>query len=242
MTATALTHDGWMALTRTEYVRLGELLDDLAPDEWLRDTDCAGWRVREVVAHLVGAGESNASFRELLRQARAGRGAARGRDLVDGMNDVQVRERTGLTPGQLLLALRDVAPRAVAGRARYPAWLRSTPVPLGPPIGTRPLGHLLGPVYTRDLWMHRVDISRAVGRTPVLTSEHDGALAADVVTEWARAHGRRYRLTLTGPAGGEYASADAADAAPLVLDAVEFLRGVSGRAPDDVPYGTLVNF
>ena len=242
MTTTALTHDDWMALTRTEYVRMDELLDGLTAEEWLRETDCGDWRVREVVAHLVGAGESNASFRELLRQARIGRAAAHGRDLVDGMNDVQVRERTGLTPDQLLLALRDVAPRAVAGRARYPAWLRSTPLPLGPPVGTKPLGHLLGPIYTRDLWMHRVDISRAVGRDLVLTSEHDGALVADVVDEWARAHGRPYRLTLTGPAGGTFASTDAADVVPLELDAVEFLRGVSGRAPDVVTYGTRVTF
>jgi hypothetical protein len=75
--------------------------------------------------------------------------------------------------------------------------------------------------------MHRVDISRAVGRDPELTPEHDGVLFADVVAEWARRHGHPYRLRLTGPAGGSWASG--ADGTELELDAVEFCRILSGR-------------
>ena len=50
--------------------------------------------------------------------------------------------------------------------------------------------------------MHRLDIARATGHAPVLTADHDGVIVADVVAEWARRHGRPYRLELTGPAGG----------------------------------------
>jgi uncharacterized protein (TIGR03083 family) len=226
------TYDEWMALSRTEYLRLVALLRDLAPDEWLRDTDCGGWRVREIVAHLVGAGESNASLREAARQVRLGRSLARGRDLVDGMNDVQVGDRSALTTGDLLAALRDVAPRAIAGRRAYPSPIRRVVVPFGPPVGTRSLGYLLGRIYTRDLWMHRVDIARATGRELVLSADHDAVLVADAVHEWAALHAAPYHLVLTGPAGGTFEGRDSAGETSVVLDAVDFMRGVSGRASD----------
>ena len=41
---------------------------------------------------------------------------------------------------------------------------------------------------TRDVWMHRIDIARAVGRPLDLTVEHDGRIVADIVAEWARLH------------------------------------------------------
>ena len=82
-------------------------------------------------------------------------------------------------------------------------------------------------VYTRDTWMHRVDISRVVDRQVELTAEHDGVLVRDVVQEWASRHRQPFSLTLTGPAGGVFGAG--ADGPPLELDAVEFCRVVSGR-------------
>jgi hypothetical protein len=52
-------------------------------------------------------------------------------------------------------------------------------------------------------------------------------IVADVVAEWARGHGQPYRLTLTGPAGGSWS----AGGEEISLDAVEFCRILSGRAP-----------
>lgn len=63
----------------------------------------------------------------------------------------------------------------------------------------------------------------------VLTPEHDGVLVADVVDEWAGRHNRPIDLTLTGPAGGRWRTESGAD--PIELDAVEFCRILSGRAP-----------
>ncbi len=102
-------------------------------------------------------------------------------------------------------------------------------LPLGPPLGVRPLGYLMGRIYTRDSWMHRIDIGRATGREPVLTPVHDGRLVDDVVREWAAAHGAPYSLELTGPAGGRWGTEGAGE--QLVLDAVDFCRSVSGRLP-----------
>ena len=89
------------------------------------------------------------------------------------------------------------------------------------------VGYVLDVVYTRDVWMHRVDISRATGRSVELTPDHDGLLVADVVAEWAGRHGQPYHLELTGPAGGVFRTGDAAE--HLTEDAVEFCRILSGR-------------
>jgi hypothetical protein len=69
------------------------------------------------------------------------------------------------------------------------------------------LGFLIDVIMTRDPWMHRVDIARAVGAPMVLTADHDGVLVDDVVREWAARHGRPFTLRLTGPAGGRWVRA-----------------------------------
>jgi hypothetical protein len=111
-----------------------------------------------------------------------------------------------------------------------PALVRRMPMKVDPPFnndGWR-LGYLMDVIYNRDAWMHRVDISRAIGGEMVLTSDHDGRLVADAVAEWSRRHGQPFALTLTGPAGGVYASGQSGET--LELDAVEFCRILSGRA------------
>jgi hypothetical protein len=77
--------------------------------------------------------------------------------------------------------------------------------------------------------MHRLDLARATGQAPTLTADHDGVIVADVVLEWARRHGRPYRLELTGPAGGSWSSGT--DGEELSMDAADFCRVVAGR-PD----------
>jgi hypothetical protein len=74
----------------------------------------------------------------------------------------------------------------------------------------------------------------------VLTAAHDGVLVADVVTEWASRHGRPHTLRLTGPAGGSWSVGAGGPA--IDMDAVDFCRTVSGRAPADGLLGTEVPF
>ncbi len=224
-----ITYDGWMAAATEEYRRLDALLRDLTPDDWTRPTDCDEWDVRAMVAHLVGAAEANASVREMLRQAWVGRRTREHGDLVDKMNAVQVAERSARTPAELVADLADAGARGVRARARIPRPVLAVRLPLGPPLGVRPLGYLMGRIYTRDSWMHRIDIGRATGREPVLTPVHDGRLVDDVVREWAAAHGAPYSLELTGPAGGRWGTEGTGE--QLVLDAVDFCRSVSGRLP-----------
>ncbi len=236
----SVTYDAWMAAATEEYRRLDALLRDLGSDDWTRPTDCAEWDVRAMVAHLVGAAEANASVREMLRQAWVGRRTRAHGDLVDKMNAVQVAERADRSPADLVDDLAAAGARGVRARARIPGPLLAVRLPMGPPLGVRRLGYLMGCIYTRDAWLHRMDISRATGRPPVLTPEHDGRLVDDVVREWAAAHGAPYALELTGPAGGRWGSPGAGE--ELTLDAVEFCRAVSGRVGMPGLLGTPVPF
>jgi uncharacterized protein (TIGR03083 family) len=221
-----------MAAARVEYDRLLTLLRSLDDGDWQRPTDCAEWDVREVVAHLVGAAESTAGVRELVRQARLGRRLRPGEPVVDGMNAVQVSERADAAPAALLADLERAAVAGVRSRRRIPGALRAVPLPFGPPLGVRRLGYLTDRIYTRDAWMHRIDLAAATARDLVVTADHDGVLVADVVEEWAGRHDRGYRLVLTGPAGGAWLRGPAGSLgadAELELDAIEFVRRLSGR-------------
>jgi uncharacterized protein (TIGR03083 family) len=223
-----MRHRDWMAAAEEEFRRFAALLAELTDEDWHRPTDCTGWTVHDVVAHVSGEAVSTAKVSEFLRQAWHGRHLRRGGPFVDGINAVQVRDRTGTGPAELRRELADAAVRGVRARRRLPAFVRAVPIPFGPPLGTRPLGHLTDRIYTRDVWMHRIDIGRATGRPLVLTLDHDGRIVADVVAEWVRAHGLPYRLTLTGPAGGTWSAGSGGE--EITLDAVEFCRTVSGRA------------
>ena len=71
-----------------------------------------------------------------------------------------------------------------------------------------------------------------------LTPDHDGAIVADVVAEWAQRHGQPYRLTLTGPAGGDWGTGGQA----IEMDAVQFCRVLSGRGEGSGLLATEVPF
>ncbi|MEX1280523.1 MAG: maleylpyruvate isomerase family mycothiol-dependent enzyme [Acidimicrobiia bacterium] len=234
-----IDRDEMVVLATEEYRRLLALFEDLSPAEWQTQTVCDDWDVRLMVAHLVGAAEGNASMVENVRQlARGTRLAKRmGRDQIDGINAVQVADREHLSTEQLVERLREVAPRAVTGRYRTPGLMRRISVP-DPVAGRLSLGHLMDVIYTRDQWLHRVDISRATGREVELTANHDGRIVADVVAEWARLHGRPFELVLTGLAGGKYGTGSGES---FELDAVDFCWAASGRG-GEVPLGQKVLF
>lgn len=226
-------------VAETEYGRFVQLLDDLSPSEWGLPTDCELWDVRLLVAHVLGATEANASPVEMLRQLRRGRtGLSVG---VDEVSAVQVAERSSLTPAELVDRLRAAADRAVRLRSATARWAGLLPVPVGAPVNELwRVRYLMEVIYTRDVWMHRVDVARATGRPLMLTPDHDRVIVADIATDWARRHGHAYRLTLTGPAGGEFAAG--ADGDDLVMDAVEFCRTVSGRRPGAGLFAVSVPF
>lgn len=239
-----LSHREAMTLQRTELDRTIALLATLSPDEWAAQTECPAWDVRRMYLHVLGACEAAASMKEQLHQMRAGRAhqKAEGGPLEAGLSAVQVRERESLTASELVERLRAIAPRTLKKRSSLPGFVRNG-VRMkvdGPVVERWKLGYLVDTIYLRDLWLHRVDASRATGRTLELTAEHDGRIVADVVHEWARRHGRPFTLELTGPAGGTWSIGEGGPA--LLLDAVEFCRTLGGRAIGDGLLATIVPF
>jgi uncharacterized protein (TIGR03083 family) len=220
-------------LAATENDRFVELMKSLHPEDWTKPTDCPAWDVRAMASHVLGAMEANASMPEFVHQLRAGKKAAGDRPDIDGMTEVQVRERANLDPAQLVDKLVTMAPKAARARRRVPAPLRRLPmkVEVAKVMETWRLGYLLDTIFTRDTWMHRVDITRATDHDLMLTPEHDGRIVADVVAEWARRHGRPFTLNLHGPAGGIFIHEGGGE--EITLDAVEFCRTLSGRATGD---------
>jgi uncharacterized protein (TIGR03083 family) len=214
-----------------EYQRHLDQIRALGPNDWDKPTDCTRWSVHDVVAHTVRQTQGYASFRENARQFRLGPKVQRelgSEILVDGLNEVQVRDRRNWTPHQLISAYAEAIPAALRFRRRLPWPLRAIPVPFAPPdIPTKPLGYILHPVTTRDVWMHRIDLWRATDAPLTLTPDHDGRIVADLVREWSTTHNDPFDLLLTGSASGHFIRGEGGET--LEIDAVEFWRIVSGR-------------
>lgn len=225
----ALDHSTAMKLAATEYQRCLRQWRGLGPDDWARPTECPSWTVRDMVAHLVGMVEMAASIRESRRQVKTA--LARGGVFIDALTGLQVAERAGWTPDQLLARFEKRAPAAVRGRRFAPPFVRSRPMGVPQQVGVVTeewsLGYLLDVILTRDPWVHRGDIARATERPLELTADHDGTIVADVVAEWSDRHDKPFELRLGGPAGGTWRRGTGGER--IEMDAIEFCRLLSAR-------------
>jgi uncharacterized protein (TIGR03083 family) len=84
-------------LARAERADLLALLTDLTPHQWDHPTLCIGWRVRDVVAHMISY--EGLGRRDLFRRF------ARGRFRLARVNDVGVAELRDAGPDALLALL-----------------------------------------------------------------------------------------------------------------------------------------
>lgn len=95
-----------MHLARAERADLLALLTGLTPQQWDAPTLCTGWRVRDVVAHMV-------SYDGLDRRQLLGR-FVRGRLRLDRANDLGVADHRDDSPDELLALLeRHLQPRGL---------------------------------------------------------------------------------------------------------------------------------
>jgi uncharacterized protein (TIGR03083 family) len=238
-----LDHEEWMVLADVEYSRLLEVVDQLQDSDWSRPTDCTEWDVKAMVGHLLGMRERNADAQEAKRQAALAAEivSQRGGLRIDALTGLQVAEHAHLTVPELVDALHDAIPRSLAGRRDTPEDARAVLYSPGlPGEGSWTVGYALDVIQTRDPWIHRIDICRAVGRPPELTPDHDGRIVADVVREWSQRHGQSVTLVLAGAAGGTFVAGDGGP--EIRLEAVEFCRILSGRAHGDGLLATPVPF
>jgi uncharacterized protein (TIGR03083 family) len=227
------------AISRAEVQSLGlttlerfiTLAESLSPEEWNRPTMCTAWRAREILAHQAGSYTAYTTFKQWLHNY--GQRPRPGQLPEDVTNALQVADRAGHTPAEMMAELRAAGPIAIANRASVPGLFRLIRIPR--PTGTLALSHLLDVIHSRDTWMHRLDLARATGRDFVQTAEHDGRIVAlvirDVVEQWEPLlAGQTVTLRLTGVAGGEWRfGPSAAPALTLTMDALEFNIFASGR-------------
>ena len=219
---TPLEHKEAMGLAETEFARMVALLRSLSAESWSQPTVCAQWDVRAMASHVLGMAEAQASFRQFVHDFRAAGKRTDGK-MIDAMTATQVGERSSMPPQAIIDRVAAVAPKAVRARRRTPALMRrAVRMKQDPPFDAEKwrFGFLVDTIFTRDTWMHRLDISRATGEPMELTAEHDGRLIADVVAEWAQRHGKPFTLRLTGRAGGQWRVADGGE--DLEFDALEF--------------------
>jgi uncharacterized protein (TIGR03083 family) len=219
-----------LALARTEQTRIISALNCLGDDDWLKPTACTGWDVRCVAGHLLGAAEGFSSVGRFAHLMRAARREAAGGSFVDGMTAVQIRECAHLTSTELVARLRSAGPQFVRFRSRVPAPIRALPIKqvlLDGSTETWKVGYLIDIILLRDTWMHRLDITSAVGQDPVLTADHDGRIVANALAEWAQRHGQPFTIELTGPAGDTFTTGAGGQA--IRLDATAFCQILSGR-------------
>ena len=230
------------AVALAAYDQLLRALEQLQPDDWSAPTECTGWDVAAMVGHLIGAAKAGASLRHMLRQQMWGARNARRYDgnSLDAANDLQVRDHSALSPDERIASLRELAPAAVRGRLRTPRPMRRIQLPLDAGGSTAvgsperlAVGDLMDVIYTRDVWLHTVDITRATGRPRPIDEQLDRRIVEDVVAEWAARHEQPVVLTLTGPVTGRYRQGDGG--ARLTVDAIDLCRILSGRAePHDL--------
>jgi uncharacterized protein (TIGR03083 family) len=232
MTSDRIQRPEARVLAEEEFVRFAAMIASFTDEEWTLPTDCTAWDVRKMVLHVLGSADAQASFREFVHQLRRGIPLSKEIDShhwVDGLNELQIRERAHLTNAEIVAQLSTVGPKAVKGRWRTPLPMRYLPIPIGPPIGWTSLKYLLDVGFTRDVWAHRIDLAAATGRDMHPSADHDGRLVADIVVEWAGIHGEPFELVLEGPAGGKFSQG--VDGERVEIDALELIRVLSGRRP-----------
>ena len=121
------------------------------------------------------------------------------------MNELQVRERADLTTDELIAEWDTTSAEALRRPQQLPRPVARLPLlALPAPVGRQPLAYLFDVGFTRDVWMHRIDLAGATGRPLDLDAEHDGRILADLVAEWAATHGEPFDLELDGPGRRPY--------------------------------------
>ncbi|MET9425488.1 maleylpyruvate isomerase family mycothiol-dependent enzyme [Streptomyces sp. NPDC006540] len=203
-------------------------------EAWSRPTACAGWTVRDMVAHEVGQYEELPKPWLMISRIRRGRQAHPELGPLDSHNARQVEERSDVPGPELAAEFARVAPRGARSLRRMPAPVRkrmrvSLIFPEGKALPEDSMDYMNSVLVARDTWMHRVDISDATGVDLVL-DDHDREIMNQVVLDLALGWtGPPCLLELSGPAGGRHRLGSGPPAVVLRADAIAFARHLSGR-------------
>ncbi|MFJ8862080.1 maleylpyruvate isomerase family mycothiol-dependent enzyme [Streptomyces sp. NPDC102451] len=207
---------------------------ELSDEDWRRPTVCAGWTVRDMLAHTVGQYEEVPRPWVAVRRIRRAARTHPHLGPLDGHNESQIEDRKAVPGRELIGALAHFAPQGLIALRRMPAPARrrvrlSLLYPEAKALPDDSMDYLGNVLVARDTWMHRVDLCDAIGGELILDG-HDREIVDQVVLDLALAWtGPAVELDLSGPAGGRRLLGIGTPAATLHADAVDFARHVSGR-------------
>lgn len=215
-----------------------DLLASIEGSEWHRRTVCEAWDVADVAGHLIGqAEEVLRPWTFPLRDMRA-RKKYPDAVLLDAHMMLQADDLRGTPPAELRSVFDRLWAKASRRISRNPALLRRMRIKLDgvPGLESLDLGYIQDILLARDLWMHRDDVSQALGR-PFDAGQYVDELIAQVMLDvdggpfW----GDRppVVLELTGQGGGTYRLGRGEPVGHAAIDAVAYMRTLSGR--DDKP-------
>ncbi len=186
-----------------QWSSLARLLGELVASDWSAPSPLPGWRVRDIVAHLIGT-EATLSGQQPPTDPTDYLARPHVRNELGEFNELWVNAMRDLTPQQLLDRFSEVTDRRRAALAELsqedfdaPSW-----TPLGP--GTY-ADFMRLRVF--DCWMHEQDIRFTVGKPG-----HDRGVCAELVVDVivdrlgalvgkavGAPQGSSITLTLTGP-------------------------------------------
>lgn len=220
---------------REEVLALGASLSE---DEWDAPSDCAGWRVQDVIAHMA----------IVLRQvAEPGSLTPPVPGDVEASQDRLVAERRDWSSSQVMADYEEISARGVEALAGLQApGIAETAVTIDN-LGTHPL-HLIANALAFDHFCHlRNDILRPYGPIERPVPPHD-ELRLGATLDWMLAGlpqmapdatrvavDRPFALRLEGPAGGVWTIGPAGDDG---LVEVKEERGDNGAAAAEVRSST----
>jgi uncharacterized protein (TIGR03083 family) len=152
-----------------EWGAIDTLARELADDEWEMPSECPGWAVRDLLAHMIG------TERQLLGDSgppALSEVPAHVANVVGARNEAWVVSRRPLPVRAVLEEFRDVTARRLAD-------MRSWPAVRFDEIGPSPVGNVEYREFMRvrvmDCWVHEQDIRVATGRPG-----HDSGPAAEL--------------------------------------------------------------
>ncbi|TCC39437.1 maleylpyruvate isomerase family mycothiol-dependent enzyme [Kribbella sindirgiensis] len=214
-----------------------ELLASIEGDEWQRRTVCDAWDVADIAGHLIGQAEDVNKPFSFPRRYRKAKRVYPDVLRIDAHMMVQADEHRGTPPAQLRTTFDQVWAKATRKISTEPALLRRVSMTIdGFESVKLSLGYIHDILLARDLWMHRDDVSQALGRR-FDAGPHATELVAQVMYDvidgpwW----GDRptVEVELTGPGGGAYKFGRGEPVGRASVDAVTYMRTLSGR--DDSP-------
>lgn len=212
-----------------------DLLTSIEGDEWHRRTVCDEWDVADIVGHLIGQAEDVLKPWSFPRRFRKGKRVYPDLPRFDAHMMVQADEHRGTPPDELRELFDTQWAKATRKISRNPELIRRITMQADG-FPRMALGYVHDILLARDLWMHRDDMCQALGR-PFDAGPYAEEVIAQVMYDvidgpwW----GDRPTvvLELTGQGGGTYRLGRDEPVGRAAVDAVGYMRTLSGR--DDAP-------